>query len=242
MKGPTTPEPSGANRHGSAHDHPEPDERRTALLLTADPLVTSRLDALAGELGLEPVAASAAPPPSVDVIVIDLDQPGSLDTIIEWRDRHPGAFIAGHMGLPRQDLWIQAHQAGCDLVANRGAFAAQLRHRLPPAGAPRRRLVPLLAAAELPGRIGLVLRAPESPVGPLAVFHLSGALYAVADHCPHAGATISEGDLAGTVLTCPRHGSQFDVRTGERMRGPADESITAFEVVEQDGFVQLVLG
>lgn len=216
--------------------------RRTALLLTADPLVTSRIAGLVDELGLELVTATGAAASSVDVIVIDLDQPGSLDTVAAWRGRHPDAFITGHMGLPRQDLWTQAEQAGCDLVANRGALAAQLRRRLPPPGVPRRRRIPLLLATELPGRIGLVLRAPESPVGPLAVFHLSGQLHAVTDRCPHAGATLSDGELSGSVVTCPRHGSQFDIRTGERRRGPADEGIATFEVVEEDGFVHLVLG
>ena len=34
-------------------------------------------------------------------------------------------------------------------------------------------------------------------------------------------------------MTCPRHGSQFDVRTGERLRGPADNDIATFPLVER---------
>jgi nitrite reductase/ring-hydroxylating ferredoxin subunit len=49
------------------------------------------------------------------------------------------------------------------------------------------------------------------------------------------------GSLEGTVITCPLHGSQFDVRTGERLRGPADHQITVHQVGIDGGraFVEL---
>jgi nitrite reductase/ring-hydroxylating ferredoxin subunit len=217
-------------------------EERVVLVLSADPLVWSRLERTAPGAGLALTPASAPPVGAPDVIVLDLDQPGSLDELERWRARFAESFIAGHVGLPRQELWLRAQQQGCDLVANRGSFARELVERLPAPGTARRHRFPLVEASELAGRIGLVLRAAETPVGPLAVFHFSGELRAVADVCPHAGATLSEGELEGVVLTCPRHGSQFDVRTGDRLRGPADEAIATFEVVEEDGFVHLLYG
>jgi nitrite reductase/ring-hydroxylating ferredoxin subunit len=213
---------------------------REVLLLTADALVTGRLDRVAGDAGLHLVASRHQGDVHPSVIVLDLDQPGSVDEVARWRDRFPDAFIAGHVGLPRQDVWLRAQQAGCDLVANRGAFANHLLQRLPPEGDPRRRRVPLVEARELPGRIGLVLRAPETPFGSVALFHFSGDLFAVEDTCPHAGAALSTGELDGTVLTCPRHGSQFDVCSGRRVRGPADTDIRTFDAVEEDGYVCLV--
>jgi 3-phenylpropionate/trans-cinnamate dioxygenase ferredoxin subunit len=42
--------------------------------------------------------------------------------------------------------------------------------------------------------------------------------YALANRCPHMGADLSAGKLEGTVITCPRHGSQFDVRDGKNLR------------------------
>ncbi len=42
--------------------------------------------------------------------------------------------------------------------------------------------------------------------------------YAVGNICPHLQARLSEGTLEGYIVTCPRHGSQFDVRTGENIR------------------------
>ena len=45
-----------------------------------------------------------------------------------------------------------------------------------------------------------------------------GRVYATAALCPHLQADLSEGTLRGTVLTCPLHGSQFDVRDGHVVR------------------------
>ena len=42
--------------------------------------------------------------------------------------------------------------------------------------------------------------------------------FAAADRCPHLGGRLSEGRLEGTVVTCPRHGSQFDLSSGEVVR------------------------
>jgi len=42
--------------------------------------------------------------------------------------------------------------------------------------------------------------------------------FAVDNRCPHMGGDLSHGKLEGTIVTCPRHGSQFDLTTGEVVR------------------------
>lgn len=42
--------------------------------------------------------------------------------------------------------------------------------------------------------------------------------YAAENSCPHMGGNLSQGKLGGTVVTCPWHGSQFDLRSGEVQR------------------------
>ena len=42
--------------------------------------------------------------------------------------------------------------------------------------------------------------------------------HAIGNICPHLKGRLSEGTLDGTIVPCPRHGSQFDVRTGENIR------------------------
>ena len=42
--------------------------------------------------------------------------------------------------------------------------------------------------------------------------------YAVSNRCPHLDASLSKGNLEGTIITCPSHGTQFDVTTGKVVR------------------------
>jgi len=43
---------------------------------------------------------------------------------------------------------------------------------------------------------------------------IDGTFYAVDGRCPHLGGRLANGTLEGTVVTCPRHGSKFDVTSG----------------------------
>ena len=42
--------------------------------------------------------------------------------------------------------------------------------------------------------------------------------YAAGNRCPHLGGKLSQGKLEGTVVTCPLHGSQFDLSDGQVVR------------------------
>jgi len=42
--------------------------------------------------------------------------------------------------------------------------------------------------------------------------------YAAENRCPHLGAKLTSGTLQGSVVTCPRHGSQFDLTDGKVIR------------------------
>lgn len=42
--------------------------------------------------------------------------------------------------------------------------------------------------------------------------------YAIDERCPHMHAHLSKGTLEGTIVTCPLHHSQFDVRDGRVIR------------------------
>ncbi len=43
-------------------------------------------------------------------------------------------------------------------------------------------------------------------------------VYVTDARCPHIHAHLAKGTLEGTILTCPLHGSQFDVRDGSVVR------------------------
>ena len=64
----------------------------------------------------------------------------------------------------------------------------------------------------------------------VALFNENGTFYAIGDVCTHAGGPLSEGDLEGDVVTCPWHGAQFDIKTGEATSPPATEPVPTYRV------------
>ena len=49
----------------------------------------------------------------------------------------------------------------------------------------------------------------------VALCNVDGTVYAIADSCPHMGASLSSGRLRGDTVICPRHGSVFELATGK---------------------------
>ena len=49
----------------------------------------------------------------------------------------------------------------------------------------------------------------------IALFNVDGEFHALDGICPHQGGPLGKGKLTGCVVTCPWHGWQFDVRTGQ---------------------------
>lgn len=214
-----------------------------------DQLVLARVESLAERLHLDVVAAGPAGPgdgpgaPGTAVpiaLVVELELPGAIDRIANWRRRFPGVLVAGSIRVPDQELWHGALAAGADLVANRGTFVAQLERAL---AARSEGSSPAGSVLRLPVRLmdrdgdGLVGRLPDAPGGSIAVLRVGARLYAIRDECPHAGASLSDGVLADRIITCPRHGSQFDVATGARERGPSDFPIRTYRVTDDAGAV-----
>ena len=68
-------------------------------------------------------------------------------------------------------------------------------------------------------------------VGAVAVYNVAGRVCATQAKCTHRGGPLNEGTLDGSTVTCPWHGSQFDVCTGAVRRGPATEPLQTYPVV-----------
>ena len=60
--------------------------------------------------------------------------------------------------------------------------------------------------------------------------NVDGELYAMDNVCSHRGCPLAEGYLEGNIVTCPCHGAQFDVRTGEVKAPPAPRPQQKFTV------------
>ena len=73
----------------------------------------------------------------------------------------------------------------------------------------------------------------------IAVFNLDGEYHAIENVCTHEYAELTEGEVCGGVVTCPLHGAEFDVRTGEALSPPAYEPVPTFPVRVHEGAVEV---
>ena len=73
----------------------------------------------------------------------------------------------------------------------------------------------------------------------IAVFRVGEDVYALGDQCSHAKASLSEGEIWDGEIECPRHGSPFDLATGEPTAWPATAPVPVYPVEVRDGDVFL---
>lgn len=64
----------------------------------------------------------------------------------------------------------------------------------------------------------------------IALFRLGDDVYAIGDRCSHAEASLAEGEVFDGAVECPRHGSEFDIRTGRPASLPATRPVAVYEV------------
>jgi len=65
-------------------------------------------------------------------------------------------------------------------------------------------------------------RGKECVVGDriVALFKLGNEVVAIDGICPHAGGPLAQGMVRNEVVTCPWHGWQYSVRTGQHQLNP----------------------
>ncbi len=73
----------------------------------------------------------------------------------------------------------------------------------------------------------------------IVIFNIAEQLFAIGDICTHDDGPLGDGDLEGYNIVCPRHGGEFDVRTGKVMQMPAVVDIPAYPVKVVDGMIHV---
>ena len=86
---------------------------------------------------------------------------------------------------------------------------------------------------ELPDGQGVMV---EIGTRVIALFERGGDIHAVQNTCPHAGGSLADGSLDGTMVRCPRHNWGFDVASGACVTDPRYK-LLRFEVRIEDGWV-----
>jgi 3-phenylpropionate/trans-cinnamate dioxygenase ferredoxin component len=73
----------------------------------------------------------------------------------------------------------------------------------------------------------------------VAVANVGGTMYAFGNTCTHRQCPLAKGELEETTVTCPCHGSQFDVTTGAVLRGPAVHPVESYPIRVEDDAIQI---
>jgi 3-phenylpropionate/trans-cinnamate dioxygenase ferredoxin component len=73
----------------------------------------------------------------------------------------------------------------------------------------------------------------------IVILNIAGQFFAIADICTHDDGPLGDGDIEGYNIVCPRHGGEFDVRTGQAVQMPAVVDIPAYPVRVVDEMIQV---
>lgn len=73
------------------------------------------------------------------------------------------------------------------------------------------------------------------------VAHTKHGVFVADEMCTHEDARLCDGNLTGTLVKCPLHGSRFDLTTGEVLDDPAEENLAIYPVSVEDSKVFIAL-
>ncbi|MFN8617759.1 MAG: non-heme iron oxygenase ferredoxin subunit [Dehalococcoidia bacterium] len=73
----------------------------------------------------------------------------------------------------------------------------------------------------------------------IALCNTGEGFHAIDDLCSHDGGPLDQGKLIGNRIECPRHGAQFDVRTGKALTLPAVRPIRSYKTRVENGEVEV---
>ena len=63
----------------------------------------------------------------------------------------------------------------------------------------------------------------------VALFNVNGEFFAINNVCTHRGGSLGDGFLEENVVSCPLHGWQYDVKTGENVTIPG-RNVASYQV------------
>ncbi len=75
----------------------------------------------------------------------------------------------------------------------------------------------------------------------IALCNVDGEFFAIDDLCTHDGGPLDQGELAGDVIECPRHGARFNVRTGKVLALPAVKPLNTYPLRMEGSEIQVAV-
>lgn len=164
------------------------------------------------------------------VVAFEGDNPAEfLDLVMELRESEASSYTLRDtptLTCVQMSLWDMLDTLG-------GAGSAQAVARRP---ARDDGFTPVATIDELPPGGAKRVYADNEAV---ALFNVKGTVYAIANRCSHARASLSEGtvDAAQCTVTCPWHEGVFSLETGRVLGGPPVHAVAAYRVKLEDGTI-----
>src|SRR5436190_12616079 len=157
------------------------------------------------------------------VVAFEGDNPAEfLDLVMELRESEASSYTLRDtptLTCVQMSLWDMLDTLG-------GAGSAQAVARRP---ARADGFTPVATLADLPPGAATRVYAENEAV---ALFNVGGTVYAIANRCTHARASLSEGtvDRARCTVTCPWHEGIFSLENGRVLGGPPVQAIATYQV------------
>ena len=157
------------------------------------------------------------------VVAFEGDVPAEfLDLVMELRESEASAYTL--RDTPTFTCVQMALWELLDTLGGAGASRAEPRRPVRDDG-----FTPVATLAELPPGASKRVYAASDAV---ALFNVGGTVYAIANRCTHARASLSDGavDAARCVVTCPWHAGVFSLETGQVLSGPPSLPVLTYRV------------
>jgi chlorite dismutase/nitrite reductase/ring-hydroxylating ferredoxin subunit len=163
------------------------------------------------------------------VVAFETDEPADfLDLVMELRETESSSYT--ERDTPIFSCIAMSLGEALDTLGAPGDAAAT------PSAAPATAngWARVAAADELPDGASKIVYYGGDQV---ALFNAGGRLYALGNRCSHANGPLAEGRVEDGCVTCPYHGSIFELATGQPRGGPATRPVPAYRVKLEDGAI-----
>jgi len=71
----------------------------------------------------------------------------------------------------------------------------------------------------------------------IALYNVDSEIFATANICTHAFASMADGFQEGDIIECPLHDGRFNIKTGKALCPPVEQDLKIYQTKVEDGTV-----